>query len=71
VADVARTSNALYDVTNVLCKRLFAELDTGQPGAAAVAAWDALLAIAAAWRDAPSLPAELRKLMSDADLRGA
>ncbi|MFD7577516.1 hypothetical protein [Kitasatospora sp. NPDC059817] len=46
MADAARASGALYDVTNVLCKRLFAELDAGQPGAAAEVAWEALLAIA-------------------------
>ncbi|MES9558752.1 MULTISPECIES: hypothetical protein [unclassified Streptomyces] len=71
VADAARASGALYDVTNVLCKRLFAELDAGQPGAAAEVAWEALLAIASAWRDAPNLPVELRKLVSGADLRRA
>ncbi|MFD5082542.1 hypothetical protein ACFWOG_07860 [Kitasatospora sp. NPDC058406] len=68
VADAARASGALYDVTNVLCKRLFAELDTGQPGAAAEVAWEALLAIAGAWRDAPNVPAELRDLLPGADL---
>ncbi|MEU4346149.1 hypothetical protein [Streptomyces sp. NPDC023838] len=69
MADAARAWSAPYDVTNVRCKQLFAELDTGQPGAAAEAASQALLAIVAAWRDAPSLPAELRKLASGADLR--
>lgn len=71
VADVARASGALYDVTNVLCKRLFAEIDSGQPGVAAELAWEALLAIADAWRDAPNVPAELRKLVCDAALRRA
>lgn len=70
-SDVARASGALYDVTNVLCKRLFAEIDTGQPGVAAELAWEALLAIADAWRDAPNVPAELRKLVFDTALRRA
>ncbi|WP_157536063.1 hypothetical protein [Kitasatospora mediocidica] len=71
VADAARASGALYDVTNVLCKRLLAELDAGQPGAAAELAWEALLAIAGAWRDAPNVPAELPKLVAGTDLRNA
>ncbi|MER7000981.1 hypothetical protein [Streptomyces sp. NPDC000410] len=72
VADVARASGALYDVTNVLCKRLFAaEIDTGQPGVAAELAWEALLVIADAWRDTPHVPDELRKLVFDAALRRA
>ncbi|MFF2748383.1 hypothetical protein ACFVVA_22945 [Kitasatospora sp. NPDC058048] len=70
VADAARASGALYDVTNLLCKRLFAELDTGRPGAAAEVAWEALLAIAGAWRNAPNVPAELRDLLPGADLLG-
>lgn len=69
MADAARASGALYDVTNVLCRQLLAELDTGQPGAAAEAAWEALLAIVGAWRDAPDVPAELRELAFHADLR--
>jgi hypothetical protein len=71
VTDVARASGALHDVTNVLCKRLFAEIDTGQPGVAAEPAWEALLAIADAWREAPNVPAELRNLVLDAALRRA
>ncbi|MFG2909786.1 hypothetical protein ACGF13_32605 [Kitasatospora sp. NPDC048286] len=69
MADVSRASGALYDVTNLLCKRLLAELDRGQPGAAAEAAWEALLAIVGAWRDASNVPAELREPASDADMR--
>ncbi|GAA3003127.1 hypothetical protein GCM10010519_39030 [Streptomyces lactacystinicus] len=69
IADASRASGALHDVTNILFRRLLAELDTGQPGAAAEAAWEALLAIVGAWRDAPNVPAELRKLASHADLR--
>ncbi len=68
---MARASGALYDVTNVVCKRLFAEIDTGQPGVAPELAREALLAIADAWRDASNVPAELRKLVFDAALRRA
>lgn len=71
MADAARAADALYDVTNVLCKRLLAELDAGRPGVAAEVAWEALLAIAGAWSDFPDMPAELRKLLSGADLRRA
>ncbi|MFJ4714118.1 hypothetical protein [Streptomyces sp. NPDC088785] len=71
VADAARAAGAVYDVTNVLCRRLLTELDTGQPGAAAEVLWDALIATAGAWRDAPNMPTELRKLVADAGLRQA
>ncbi|MFD5923002.1 hypothetical protein ACFVYP_41035 [Kitasatospora sp. NPDC058201] len=66
MADAARLAGALYDVTNVLCKRLFAELDAGQPGTAAEVEWEALLAIASVWRDAPNVPAGLRELVAGA-----
>ncbi|MFC9330852.1 hypothetical protein [Kitasatospora sp. NPDC057015] len=66
VADAARVAGALYDVTDVLCERLFAELDAGQPGTGAEVAWEALLAITGVWRDAPEVPAELRELLADA-----
>ncbi|TWE21722.1 hypothetical protein FB465_6927 [Kitasatospora atroaurantiaca] len=69
MADVSRAAGALYDVTNVLCASLFADLDTGQPGSAAEDVWDALLAIARAWQDAPGMPDDLRKLILDAALR--
>jgi hypothetical protein len=67
VADAARAAGALYGVTDVLCKRLFAELDAGQPGLAAEVAWEALLAIASAWSGSPDMPAELREVLHGAD----
>ncbi|MFG2712018.1 hypothetical protein ACGFX2_15895 [Streptomyces goshikiensis] len=66
MAEVPRVSQAVYDVTDHLVTRLFDELDAELPGPSTEATWNAILVIAAVWRDSPDMPEELRRLIGDA-----
>ncbi|MFC8198163.1 hypothetical protein ACFUTV_22590 [Streptomyces sp. NPDC057298] len=63
LARVAEASQALYQVTSHLCRRLLAELATGRPGSVAEASWEALISISEAWREDRDLPEGMRELM--------
>ncbi|WP_053846125.1 hypothetical protein [Streptomyces sp. NRRL B-24085] len=63
LARVAEVNGALYDVTCRLYRRLYEQLDSGHPGPVAQASWDALLTIAAAWREDPELPSWVNGLL--------
>lgn len=71
IAEVPRVSQAVYDVVRRLSMQLYAELEAGQPGPSADAAWAVILTIAAVWRNSPDLPEELRPLLQAAESRHA
>jgi hypothetical protein len=64
MADVRKTSQALYEVVNVLSRRLLDDLCRGLTGSQAEEAWIALLVIARVWRDSPGMPEDVRALVA-------